>query len=575
MSEFLQSGLHPDADQLCAFVEQALPADERERTLAHLAVCPECRAVVALALPPLADEPAKPLSEPARSSWFSGWNLAWTTAAALAATIVFTVYLYRAATGRNAPGQMAHSQPAAPTVAPVRPAEPLPARPASPQPIGRSGEIAQGNAGASNRPSAAPALQSQLAAPSRISRDFSMLAAPHAAPGESGVAANNFMAAKEKASAPASAPTEGFAAGGMEAPGGSPPQHSFLAAQPSTEKKVVSSAGVAPQAEAFTLKNAAPTGPVTVSADNVTVQTAGAPAGEVIAGTQVRGLPLTGENFVSLTCVNAGAAKQKSQCPEARLPSHLPAISTVAQERLVLAIDAHNGVFVSRDAGKRWKTVRAPWTGRAVKAVLVSSEAGHGPEAAAMPVAVGAVVSSQKAREPVGGKSTFTGAAGGSLSGSVTDSQGAAVAGASVVVVNTATDVKQTVKTDSMGRYLVSGLAPGVYTIRATAPGFKNYMQTGVTVEAHRQIAENLALALGAVTETVTVQADAVQVETTSPALGETYSSEEPGAEPAAKRAAKHEAKPAAAIPPSPVFEITTDSGERWTSADGLTWIRR
>lgn len=218
MSEFLQSGLHPDADQLCAFVEQALPADERERTLAHLAVCPECRAVVALALPPLADEPAKPLSEPARSSWFSGWNLAWTTAAALAATIVFTVYLYRAATGRNAPGQMAHSQPAAPTVAPVRPAEPLPARPASPQPIGRSGEIAQGNAGASNRPSAAPALQSQLAAPSRISRDFSMLAAPHAAPGESGVAANNFMAAKEKASAPASAPTEGFAAGGMEAP---------------------------------------------------------------------------------------------------------------------------------------------------------------------------------------------------------------------------------------------------------------------------------------------------------------------------------------------------------------------
>jgi len=241
----------------------------------------------------------------------------------------------------------------------------------------------------------------------------------------------------------------------------------------------------------------------------------------------------------------------------------------------VLAIDAHNGVFVSSNAGKRWKPVHAPWTGRAVKAVLVSSEAGHGPEAAATPAAVGAIVSSQKAREPIVDKSTFTGSAGGRLSGSVTDSQGAAVVGASVVVVNSETDVKQTVKTDSMGRYLVSGLAPGVYTIKATAPGFKMYVASGVNVQASTESAANFSLALDAVTERVTVQADEVQVETTSPAVGETYSSEEPAAKPAIKRAAKHEVKPGAAIPPSAVFEITTDSGERWTSADGVTWTRK
>jgi hypothetical protein len=48
MSEVLQPG-HPDADELNAFMENALPAGERERTLAHLATCGACRMVVALA----------------------------------------------------------------------------------------------------------------------------------------------------------------------------------------------------------------------------------------------------------------------------------------------------------------------------------------------------------------------------------------------------------------------------------------------------------------------------------------------------------------------------------------------
>ena len=53
MSDLTQFGQHPDADQLTAFVEHALPPHEREQTLAHLATCEHCRAVVALSLPPL------------------------------------------------------------------------------------------------------------------------------------------------------------------------------------------------------------------------------------------------------------------------------------------------------------------------------------------------------------------------------------------------------------------------------------------------------------------------------------------------------------------------------------------
>ncbi|MGA3370999.1 MAG: carboxypeptidase regulatory-like domain-containing protein [Terracidiphilus sp.] len=561
MSELLQFGPHPDADQLSAFVEQALPADERERTLAHLAVCPECRAVVALSLPPM-DEPVRPLSGPARDGWvrwFSGWNLAWSTAA-LAATILFTVYVYRAATTRNVPAQTAHSQPSASTAVPGRPAEPAPLPPANPQEIGQL----QSNAGASAPRSNAPAEKPQAIAALPLSgRNLSVLAAPSAVPGESRVPANNLMAAKKEAPAEMPAPPAAFGVARAEAPGGSASQPSLSTPRPSTENKVSVSAGIAPQAEAFILKNAAPPESVTVNADKVTVETASATAGEVITGAQVRELPLSGENLVSLTCVHSGAAPQKPQCPEIRLPSRLPAISTVAQQRLVLAIDANNAVFLSRDTGKRWKTVRAPWTGRAVKAALISLESGRGPESeTATGGTMGALYSD---------KESLAGKVAGSLTGIVTDQTGAVIPGASVVVVNLATGAKRSVKTGSTGRYLVSGLAPGNYKIEASAPGFKMFVQTGVNVEVNREIAENLSLALGAVTEAVTVQADAVQVETTSPAVGEIT----PPPNTTAKPADKLRAKPAASAPTPPVFEITTDSGERWMSTDGLTWTRR
>jgi hypothetical protein len=559
MSEVLQFGLHPDADQLSAFVERALPAHERERTLAHLAVCPECRAVVALLLPPV-DEAVEPLPEPAKSRWFSGWNLVLSTAVALTATIVFTVYVYRTATARNAPAQMANLRPSPPAAAPVLPPETAAARSNTAQPIGQL----QGNAGASNpRPSATLALQPQMAPPTRIARDLSVLTAPQAAPGETRMAASNFMSDQKEAPVTTNAPSAAFGvAGAMGSPGGSS-QTPLPAAQPSSNKKVAISAGIASPTEAPALKKTAHPEPATVNADEVTVETTSASVGEVITGTQVRELPLSGENFISLTCMNSGSAPAKPQCPEVHLPSRLPALSLVAQERLVLAIDAQNTVFLSDDAGNRWKAVRAPWTGRAVKAALISSQTPSLPSLETKNAGVAGALFS--------GRDSFVGKPEGSLSGMVTDSNGAAISGASVAVINNATDVKQTVKTDAMGRYMVRGLAPGVYTIRATAPGFKMEVATGVAVHVSTATAANLSLALGVVTETVTVQADEVQVETTLAAAGENIAS--PNTTP--KPAEKMRAKPASPTLPPPVFEITTDSGERWTSADGVTWTRR
>ena len=99
MSELLQPGQHPDADQLNAFVEHALPQHEHQQTLAHLAICPDCRTIVSLSLPTVEESPV-PEPEPARKPWFSGWNLAWPAAAALAGLVVI-LYVRNAATTRS------------------------------------------------------------------------------------------------------------------------------------------------------------------------------------------------------------------------------------------------------------------------------------------------------------------------------------------------------------------------------------------------------------------------------------------------------------------------------------------
>ncbi|MGA3371404.1 MAG: carboxypeptidase regulatory-like domain-containing protein [Terracidiphilus sp.] len=109
----------------------------------------------------------------------------------------------------------------------------------------------------------------------------------------------------------------------------------------------------------------------------------------------------------------------------------------------------------------------------------------------------------------------------GSIVGNVTDSQGAAVVGAKVVATANATDVKSQTTTSSIGAYSLAQLAVGVYTVHINAPGFKEFIANGVEVHVSTTTAVNASLQLGKVTENVTIQADEVQVDTSSPAVGE------------------------------------------------------
>jgi hypothetical protein len=122
MSELLQAGQHPDADQLNAFVEHTLPAHQQEQTLAHLAICPDCRQVVALSLPP-GDQ--SPILQPqaVRPRW-----LPWAGVPALAALVLVMLFVRKEErTVRETPAlpQMADAHKPAPPPAPSAPPEAL------------------------------------------------------------------------------------------------------------------------------------------------------------------------------------------------------------------------------------------------------------------------------------------------------------------------------------------------------------------------------------------------------------------------------------------------------------------
>ena len=100
--------------------------------------------------------------------------------------------------------------------------------------------------------------------------------------------------------------------------------------------------------------------------------------------------------------------------------------------------------------------------------------------------------------------------------GTVTDEQGAAIAGAEVTITNVETSFSRTAITGSDGVYNFPDLPLGLYKIRATHAGFKNSEQTGITLHANDSLVVNVGLKVGAVSESITVEASPVAVETTS-----------------------------------------------------------
>ena len=106
-----------------------------------------------------------------------------------------------------------------------------------------------------------------------------------------------------------------------------------------------------------------------------------------------------------------------------------------------------------------------------------------------------------------------------SISGTVTDTSGAAIPGASIEVKNTGTGATRSVLTDAQGRYNVPDLGIGTYDVRGSKTGFQTSIRSGLSLTVGSAPVVDLQLAVGQTQETVTVEANAAQVETTNSAV--------------------------------------------------------
>ncbi|MDE1162259.1 MAG: carboxypeptidase regulatory-like domain-containing protein [Acidobacteriaceae bacterium] len=115
----------------------------------------------------------------------------------------------------------------------------------------------------------------------------------------------------------------------------------------------------------------------------------------------------------------------------------------------------------------------------------------------------------------------------GVISGTVEDSSGAIVPGASVTVIDMGTGAKYKTQSNASGIYDATSLAPGKYQVHVEAPSFRAYTRSGITIQAgdHPQI--DVKLDLGAVTDTVTVNSDASMIDVTNAAIGQSIGTKE------------------------------------------------
>jgi outer membrane receptor protein involved in Fe transport len=103
--------------------------------------------------------------------------------------------------------------------------------------------------------------------------------------------------------------------------------------------------------------------------------------------------------------------------------------------------------------------------------------------------------------------------AGATLSGTVTDSSGAAIPGSQISIKNVATGVSTAATANSVGFYSAPNLVPGSYELSASAPGFTTEVRSGITLQVGAQQVLNFSLRVGQTTETVQVTNEAVAVE--------------------------------------------------------------
>ena len=104
----------------------------------------------------------------------------------------------------------------------------------------------------------------------------------------------------------------------------------------------------------------------------------------------------------------------------------------------------------------------------------------------------------------------------GTIRGTVQDSSGGVLPGATVTLTNTGTKAMQTAASDARGQYLLSGIFPGTYDMKVELSGFKSYEQKAIALSPNDNRGIDVKLEVGQQSETVTVtsQVELIQTQT-------------------------------------------------------------
>jgi hypothetical protein len=368
-----QHEMHPDAETLSAFTEQALNSKERGQVLAHLAVCGRCRQVVTLAREAADAEVAAGRHEVMRPrAWWRSWGLTLVPAAALAATAVIAFYVHERALERTSElakleQQQTREKTASPPQAPEQP--PAPAAPAAPRSAPAKSPKAERTARVPHMPVTEP--DETAAAPPAESIGGPLFS--HDGPAEIPEVERHGMAFS-RAGAPADDKTPSEAAMYDE-----------------ERKKQTDEA--AEERHQFAAKAVTPSSPHDSEIDNAGSGSAGSPTAGSSEQVEVNALQLETQPAPD---VNSGELKRLRlsgfsgalMATPIHLPSGLPALSIASSDRRLLAIDKKGTLFFSDDSGLAWDKVKRQWTGRAILVRRKTAEDAT-PPAATVPESAG------------------------------------------------------------------------------------------------------------------------------------------------------------------------------------------